>query len=155
MLWIPGPCVIETPEFTYSVAETLAGLARRLDVPLIFKASFDKANRSSGKSFRGPGLDDGLKVLAEVKRRCEREDLAVLGLRFKGDRFVPGERFEFLREQLGPAFVAVELDDSAANPEATMKPHSVLTEHLIDEPGQPTRAALDQVLELFRGRLLA
>ena len=53
------------------------------------------------------------------------------------------------------AFVAVELDDAAANPAAAMKPHSVLTEHLIDEPGQPTRAALDQVLDLFRTRLLA
>ncbi len=99
-------------------------------------------------------IDCSPEDLAEVKRRCEREDLTVLGLRFTGDRFVPGERFEFLREQLGPAFVAVELDDETANPDATMKPHSVLTEHLIDEPGQPTRAALDQVLELFQTRLL-
>ena len=75
--------------------------------------------------------------------------------RFASDRFVPDERFAYLREQLGPAFVAVELEDDAANPDAAMKPHSVLTEHLIDEPGQPTRAALDQVLELFRSRLLA
>nr|MDT0525705.1 dienelactone hydrolase [Streptomyces sp. DSM 41633] len=48
-----------------------------------------------------------------------------------------------------------ELDDADANPAATMPPHSVLTEHLIDEPGQPTRAALDQVLDLFRHRLLS
>ncbi len=66
----------------------------------------------------------------------------------------PPARFEFLREQLGDAFVAVELEDEAANPDAAMKPHSVLTEHLIDEPGQPTRAALDQVLDLFRTRLV-
>ncbi len=92
--------------------------------------------------------------LAVVKRRCDDEGLQVLGLRFRGDGFVKPERFEFLREQLGDAFVAVELDDSAANPDAAMKPHSVLTEHLIDQPGQPTRAALDQVLELFRSRLL-
>jgi dienelactone hydrolase len=88
-----------------------------------------------------------------VKGRCAA-GLNVLGLRFKSDKFVPPERFEFLREQLGDAFIAVELDDAAANPEATLPPHSVLTEHLIDEPGQPTRAALDQVLELFRTRLL-
>lgn len=100
-------------------------------------------------------IDCSADDLAEVKRRCERENLTVLGLRFKSDRFVPGERFQFLREQLGPAFVAVELDDEAANPNARMTPHSVLTEHLIDEPGQPTRAALDQVLDLFRTRLLA
>jgi dienelactone hydrolase len=89
-----------------------------------------------------------------VNGRCAAEGLTVLGLRFKSDRFVPAERFAFLREQLGDAFVAVELDDDAANPDAPMKPHSVLTEHLVDEPGQPTRAALDQVLELFRSRLL-
>src|SRR5690606_17572008 len=82
--------------------------------------------------------------LATVKQRCAAEGLQVLGLRFKGDRFVPAERFAFLKEQLGDAFVAVELDDDAANPDALMKnPHSVLTGHLIDEPGQPTRAALD------------
>ena len=66
----------------------------------------------------------------------------------------PRERFDFLREQLGDAFVAVELDDDAANPDAAMtNPHSVLTEHLIDEPGQPTRAALDQVLTFLRTKL--
>jgi dienelactone hydrolase len=93
--------------------------------------------------------------LEVVKQRCAAEGLQVLGLRFRGDRFVPSERFDFLRQQLGDAFVAVEIDDDAANPEAAMKPHSVLTEHLIDEPGQPTRAALDQVLDLFRQRLLS
>ena len=100
-------------------------------------------------------IDISPEDLAVVKQRCAADGLEVLGLRFKSDRFVPGERFEFLREQLGDAFVAVELDDDAANPDATMPPHSVLTEHLIDEPGQPTRQALDQVLELFRSRLLA
>jgi dienelactone hydrolase len=90
-----------------------------------------------------------------VKQRCANEGLEVLGLRFKGDRLVPAARFAFLREQLGDAFVAVELEDEAANPDAPMKmPHSVVTEHLIDEPGEPTRAALEQVLELFRSRLL-
>jgi dienelactone hydrolase len=89
-----------------------------------------------------------------VKHRCATEGLQVVGLRFKGDRFVPPERFDFLREELGDAFVAVELEDADANPDAAMKPHSVLTEHLIDEPGQPTRVALDLVLDLFRTRLL-
>jgi 2-dehydro-3-deoxyphosphooctonate aldolase (KDO 8-P synthase) len=69
LLWIAGPCVIESRDFTLAVADALAALADRLGVPLVFKASFDKANRSSGKSFRGPGIDEGLKVLAEVKRR--------------------------------------------------------------------------------------
>jgi dienelactone hydrolase len=92
--------------------------------------------------------------LAKVKHRCAAEDLQVIGLRFKSDRNVPAERFAFLREQLGDAFVAVELEDADANPDAAMSPHSVLTEHLIDEPGSATRAALDLVLDLFRTRLL-
>lgn len=92
--------------------------------------------------------------LATVKQRCDAEGLQILGLRFARDKLSPPERFDRLRRELGDAFVAVELDDACANPDAAMKPHSVLTEHLIDEPGQPTRAALDQVLELFRSRLL-
>jgi dienelactone hydrolase len=92
--------------------------------------------------------------LQAVRRRCAEDGLQVVGLRFKGDRFVPAERFAFLREQLGDAFVAVELEGRDANPRAFMPPHSVLTEHLIDEPGQPTRAALDLVLDFFRTRLL-
>ena len=98
-------------------------------------------------------IDCSKRDLATVKRRCETEGLSVLGLRFQGDRFSPPDRFRFLREQLGDAFVAIELEDTSANPDAPMKPHSVVTEHLIDEPGQPTRDALDQVLELFRRKL--
>jgi 2-dehydro-3-deoxyphosphooctonate aldolase (KDO 8-P synthase) len=67
LLWIAGPCVIESRDQTLSIADTLARLADRLGIQLVFKASFDKANRSSGKSFRGPGIDAGLKVLADVK----------------------------------------------------------------------------------------
>jgi hypothetical protein len=77
-----------------------------------------------------------------------------MGLRFRGDRRSPAERFDFLREQLGDAFIATELDDADANPDGVMSPHSCLTEHLIDEPGQPTQAALHQVLDFLRGRLV-
>ncbi|WP_275460922.1 dienelactone hydrolase family protein [Streptomyces noursei] len=104
---------------------------------------------------RAAGIDVSAADLAAVRGRCAREGLQVLGLRFRSDRLVPDDRFAFLRRELGDAFVAVELPDSAANPNAAKAPHSVLTEHLIDEPGQPTRAALDQVLDLFRSRLLA
>jgi 2-dehydro-3-deoxyphosphooctonate aldolase (KDO 8-P synthase) len=69
LLWIAGPCVIESHELTLHVAETLREMADRLDMPLIFKASFDKANRTSGKSFRGPGLHEGLRTLEAVKRQ--------------------------------------------------------------------------------------
>jgi 2-dehydro-3-deoxyphosphooctonate aldolase (KDO 8-P synthase) len=64
---IAGPCVIESPAHTAKLARTLADITRQLGVPFIFKASFDKANRTSGRSFRGPGLEEGLRVLAAVK----------------------------------------------------------------------------------------
>jgi len=64
---IAGPCVIESPDLALEVAESLAAISQRLDLPLIFKASFDKANRTSIDSFRGPGLEEGLKVMARVK----------------------------------------------------------------------------------------
>ena len=69
LLWILGPCVIESHDLTLRIAEVLRGLAERLALPLVFKASFDKANRTSGKSFRGPGLHEGLRTLEAVKCR--------------------------------------------------------------------------------------
>jgi 2-dehydro-3-deoxyphosphooctonate aldolase (KDO 8-P synthase) len=64
---IAGPCVIESEAHARSIAERVARLAADAGVPYIFKASYDKANRSSGKSFRGPGLKEGLRVLAKIK----------------------------------------------------------------------------------------
>jgi 2-dehydro-3-deoxyphosphooctonate aldolase (KDO 8-P synthase) len=69
LLWIAGPCVIESHELTLQIAERLAETSVTLGLPLVFKASFDKANRSSGKSFRGPGLAEGLRTLTAVKQR--------------------------------------------------------------------------------------
>jgi 2-dehydro-3-deoxyphosphooctonate aldolase (KDO 8-P synthase) len=66
---IAGPCVIESPALVEEVAGALREITTRLHVPFIFKASFDKANRSSGKSFRGPGLESGLKILDAVRRQ--------------------------------------------------------------------------------------
>ncbi|MEU4996849.1 dienelactone hydrolase family protein [Streptomyces sp. NPDC021622] len=123
----------------------------RLLAPVLSQPSLPLAVNSR----RACGIDISADELAVVKGRCERDGLRVLGMRFRGDRLVPGDRFAFLREQLGDAFTAVEIDDSDANPDGVLPPHSVLTEHLIDEPGQPTRAALDEVLDLFRTRLLA
>ncbi len=66
---IAGPCVIESPSLALEIAERVKAITERLGIRYIFKASFDKANRSSGGSFRGPGVGGGLEVLAEVKRR--------------------------------------------------------------------------------------
>ncbi|HXX45242.1 MAG TPA: 3-deoxy-8-phosphooctulonate synthase [Candidatus Acidoferrales bacterium] len=66
---IAGPCVIESEAHATMIAERLAGITSSLGVPLIFKASYDKANRSSISSYRGPGLTEGLRILAAIKKR--------------------------------------------------------------------------------------
>ena len=63
---IAGPCVIENRDLVMQVAEQVSGICQELGIHYVFKASFDKANRSSGKSYRGPGTDEGLKILQEV-----------------------------------------------------------------------------------------
>jgi 2-dehydro-3-deoxyphosphooctonate aldolase (KDO 8-P synthase) len=68
---IAGPCVIESEVHTGDLAARLAEITGRLGVPFVFKASFDKANRTSGGSFRGPGLDEGLRILAGIKTRLK------------------------------------------------------------------------------------
>ena len=65
---IAGPCVIESEQMCLDIAGTMKETTDRLGIPYIFKASFDKANRSSGKSFRGPGRDGGLEILAKVRK---------------------------------------------------------------------------------------
>ena len=92
--------------------------------------------------------------LLTVRTRADDEGLCVLGLRFTGDRLVPGERFANLRRELGRQLHRrrdrlVEGQRLGA-PRAA---HSVLTEDLVDEPGQPTHDALEQVLDLFGERL--
>src|SRR5579862_7236308 len=72
---IAGPCVVETERMCFEVARTLQKTCRRLGINYIFKASYDKANRSSAKSFRGPGMKHGLAVLAKIRQEL---DLPVL-----------------------------------------------------------------------------
>ena len=69
LAFIAGPCVIESPAHVLNMALAIKEIAARCRVPVVFKASFDKANRTSGRSFRGPGLDAGLAALDEVKIR--------------------------------------------------------------------------------------
>ena len=66
---IAGPCVIESEAMVLDIASEMKAVTDKLGIPYIFKASFDKANRTSGKSFRGPGLEEGLRILAEVKTK--------------------------------------------------------------------------------------
>ena len=69
LVLIAGPCVIESESHALMLAEALAKIAARVSIPLVFKASYDKANRTSLTSFRGPGLEAGLRVLAAIKKR--------------------------------------------------------------------------------------
>jgi 2-dehydro-3-deoxyphosphooctonate aldolase (KDO 8-P synthase) len=69
LVLIAGPCVLESEALSFEVAAFLAGISRRLSLPVIFKGSFDKANRSAAGSYRGPGEEEGLRILAAVKQR--------------------------------------------------------------------------------------
>ena len=68
LFFIAGPCVIESSQATLTMAADLKKLAEKWEIPLIFKSSYDKANRTSHRSFRGPGLEEGLEILAAVRR---------------------------------------------------------------------------------------
>jgi dienelactone hydrolase len=92
--------------------------------------------------------------LDRVKQRTAG-GLCVLGLRFTGDPLSPPARFASLRRELGEAFIGVEIDSSKTNAHGIPRlAHSVVTEHLVDEEGHPTRDALQQVLDFFRTRLV-
>lgn len=93
LFFIAGPCVIEGRDFSLRTAERLAEMARRLDCLLIYKSSFDKANRSSSRSFRGVGMDEGLRILEDVR--------AATGLPVLTDVHAP--------EQAAPAAQAVDV----------------------------------------------
>ena len=66
---IAGPCVVESMQLQIDTAGALKEMTAELGIPFIFKSSYDKANRSSGKTFRGPGMDEGLRILSEVKKQ--------------------------------------------------------------------------------------
>jgi dienelactone hydrolase len=100
------------------------------------------------------GLHIAPEELKAVKQRMIDEDLTVLAYRFAGDSFCKAARFAAYEQALGDRFVGKTLDDSTANPNGPANPHSVVTLHLIDEEGQPTRQALDEILDFYRARLL-
>lgn len=106
------------------------------------------------------GIEISPEDVAAVLARLERDDLTVLAYRFEGDHFCRAQRFAAYAEKLGDRFVGRVLPDSAANRDVppffakhVPTPHSVVTAHLIDEAGQPTIAARDEILAFFRKRL--
>ena len=107
------------------------------------------------------GIEISPEEIAQVRQRLEREDLTVMAYRFEGDRFCRAQRFAAYADALGDRFVARVLPDSAANTrdlpsffsQVVASLHSVVTAHLIDEAGQPTLAARDEILSFFARRL--
>ena len=102
---IAGPCVIESEAHALKMAERVQEITRKLDVPFIFKASYDKANRTSLKSFRGPGLDEGLRILKKIRKDL---DVPVLtDVHEKGDVPAVAEAVDVLQI---PAFLCRQTD---------------------------------------------
>ena len=102
---IGGPCVIESEQNAMSIAEKLKRITEDLGVPFIFKASYDKANRTSIKSYRGPGLEDGLKILQKIKTQL---DLPILSDVHKEEEIKPAA--EVLDILQIPAFLCRQTD---------------------------------------------
>jgi len=102
---IAGPCVIESEKIAMDIAEKLKRITEDLHVPFIFKASYDKANRTSIKSFRGPGLKDGLKILQKIKTEL---DLPILSDVHKEEEIDPAA--EVLDILQIPAFLCRQTD---------------------------------------------
>lgn len=93
--------------------------------------------------------------IAAAHEKIDEQGARIMGLRFHSDPLCPPERFERLREEFGSAFEGIELDPKCANPKALKPAHSVLTTHLIDNSGQPTRDAVDRTLAFLVAQLKA
>lgn len=105
MVLIAGPCVIESEELALEVARSLKKICKRLDIPLIYKSSYDKANRSSNKSFRGPGFGKGIQILEKVR---EKTGLPILSDVHCREEAIPASRF--LDAMQIPAFLCRQTD---------------------------------------------
>ncbi|HLW53336.1 MAG TPA: dienelactone hydrolase family protein [Candidatus Angelobacter sp.] len=124
-------------------------LAMMLDAPLLAPV----LSQPSVPFMKKDGLHASDAEIAAAKERVAKDGARILGLRFTSDSMCRKERFQQLRETFGDAFESIELDPSSANPKGPGPPHSVLTNHLIDEAGQPTRQALDRVLVFLHEQL--
>jgi dienelactone hydrolase len=108
---------------------------------------------SFGSKRRNAALGVSQGEIACAKERFEREDLSMIGLRFKSDKLVPDERFATLRAEFGDRFEAIELNDEDAKP-ALIAPHSVLTIHLDDRPGTRTKLAEERVIAFLANAVM-
>lgn len=131
------------------------GLAMMLDAPVIAPVLAQPSLPLPVGGDRRQALHASDDAVAAAHEKIDNNGAAILALRFKGDPACPGERFERMRSEFGDAFEGIEIDDQHANPGGPKPPHSVLTNHLIDADGEPTRAALDRTLAFLGEQLRA
>jgi len=155
LFFIAGPCVIESEDLVLDVARRLADLSAELNVPLIFKSSFDKANRTSLDSYRGPGLERGLEILAKVREQT--------GLPVLTDVHEPhqaGPAAEVCQVLQIPAFLARQTDLVVAVAEATArtggtvnvkKPQFMAPEDMVHVVGKCEASGNPRILLTDRG----
>jgi dienelactone hydrolase len=128
-------------------------LAMMLDAPVLAPVlSQPSLPFAITKSRRG-GLHASAAELQAAHEKIDHQGARILALRFIQDPMCPGERFAHLRSEFGTAFEAIEIDEKYANPRFPKPAHSVLTNHLIDAAGEPTRAAVDRTLAFLKEQL--
>ena len=151
LVFIAGPCVIESVAGTMDLAEKLVRLAQELDVPLVFKASFDKANRTSVDSYRGPGLFEGLAILQEVRDRFNVPILT--DIHEPGQAAVAAEVVDILQI---PAFLCRQTDLVVAAAETgkvvnVKKGQFLAPEDMVNVIGKITATGNDKIILTERG----
>jgi dienelactone hydrolase len=129
------------------------GLAMMLDAPVIAPVLSQPSLPGGLTHAQRSGLHASEEEIAAAHEKIDQHGARILGLRFKQDPMCRGERFERLREEFGVAFEGIEIDERHANPRAMKPAHSVVTTHLIDREGEPTRKALDRVLAFLAEQL--
>ena len=129
------------------------GLAMMLDAPVIAPVLAQPSLPGGPTAHQRAALHASPQEIQAAQDKIAHDGARILGLRFKGDPLCRAERFDRLRDTFGPAFEAIELDDRHAKRGTFVPPHSMLTTHLIDEAGEPTRAALERTVGFLREQL--
>jgi dienelactone hydrolase len=128
-------------------------LAMMLNAPVLAPVLAQPSLPFAVTRSRRAGLHVSPQEVKAAHEKIDKQGARILALRFIQDPMCPGERFARLRSEFGAAFEAIEIDEQFANPRGPKPAHSVLTNHLIDEAGQPTRAALDRTLAFLKEQL--
>jgi dienelactone hydrolase len=129
-------------------------LAMMLEAPVLAPVLSQPSLPFPVTQSRRPGLHVSPAEIAAAHEKIDHDGARILGLRFHEDPFCPAERFARLRTEFGDRFEGIEIDPKHGNPRGPKPIHSVLTNHLIDQEGEPTRAALDRTIAFFKEQLM-